>query len=128
VHRSWTGKGKAIERLRCTPCGHEFSERRGTLMEASKLPAERVEQLLKCQRWGVCDARTADICGVDIKPVHRFQQVAAERAQTPHDQVTRELQVEGVQLDERHSKRRGPRVEWLHTAIAMRSRFILWVH
>jgi hypothetical protein len=97
-------------------------------MEGSKLPEETVERLLKCQRWGVCDAGTADICGVDIKTVHRFQRVAAERAQEHHDQVTRELQVEGVQMDEMHSKRRGPHVEWLHTAIAMRSRFVLWVH
>ena len=127
-HRSWTGKGKHIERLRCRECGQEFSERRGTLMTGSKLPEETVERLLKCQRWGVCDAGTADICGVDIKTVHRFQRVAAQHAQEHHEQVTRELHVEGVPLDERHSKRRGPRVEWLPTAIAIRSRFVLWVH
>jgi len=46
-------------------------------MEGSKRPEETVERLLKCQRWGVCDAGTADICGVDIKTVHRFQHVAA---------------------------------------------------
>jgi hypothetical protein len=97
-------------------------------MAGSKQPEETVERLLKCQRWGVCDAGTADICGVDIKTVHRFQHVAAQRAQAHHEQVTHDLQVEGVQLDEMHSKRRGPRVEWLHTAIAMRSRFMLWVH
>jgi hypothetical protein len=128
AHRSWTGKDKQIERLRCTECGQEFSERRGTLMEGSKRPEETVERLLKCQRWGVCDAGTADICGVDIKTVHRFQHVAAQRAQAHHEQATHDLQVEGVQLDEMHSQRRGPRVEWLHTAIAMRSRFLLWVH
>jgi hypothetical protein len=128
VHRSWTGKDKHIERLRCTPWGQEFSARRGTLMAATKLPEATVERLLKCQRWGVCDAGTADICGVDIKTVHRFQRVAAQHAQEHHEQVVRELHVEGVQLDEMHSKRRGPCVEWLHTAIAMRSRFVLWVH
>lgn len=127
-HRSWTGKDQRIERLRCRACGQEFSERRGTLMQATKLPEVTVERLLKCQRWGVCDAGTADICGVDIKTVHRFQSVAAQRAQAHHEQVTRDLYVEGVQLDEMHSKRRGPHVEWLHTAMAMRSRFILWVH
>lgn len=52
THRSWTGKGKAIERLRCTICGQEFSERRGTLMEATKLSEDTIERLLKCQRWG----------------------------------------------------------------------------
>jgi hypothetical protein len=128
AHRSWTGKDKPIARLRCTECGQEFSERRGTLMESRNKPAETVERLLQCQRWGVCDAGTADLCGVDIKTVHRFQHIAAPRAQAHHEQVTHDLQVEGVQLDEMHSTRRGPRVEWLHTAIAMRRRFMLGVH
>jgi IS1 family transposase len=128
AHRSWTGKHQQIERLRCTVCTREFSKREGTLLARSKLPEETVERLLKCQRWGVCDEGTADICGVDIKTVHRFQRVAAPRAQAHHEQVTRDLEVKGVQVDEMHSKRRGPRVEWLHTAIAMSSRFLLWVH
>jgi hypothetical protein len=50
-------------------------------MEATKLPEETTERLLKCQRWGVCDAGTADICEVDIKTVHRFQHVTAQSAQ-----------------------------------------------
>jgi IS1 family transposase len=128
AHRSWTGKHQQIERLRCTVCTREFSTREGTLLARSKLPEETVERLLKCQRWGVCDEGTADICGVDIKTVHRFQRVAAPRAQAHHEQVTRDLEVKGVQVDEMHAKRRGPRVEWLHTAIAMSSRFLLWVH
>jgi IS1 family transposase len=128
AHRSWTGKHQQIERLRCTVCTREFSKREGSLLARSKLPEETVERLLKCQRWGVCDEGTADICGVDIKTVHRFQRVAAPRAQAHHEQVTRDLEVKGVQVDEMHSKRRGPRVEWLHTAIAMSSRFLLWVH
>jgi hypothetical protein len=128
AHRSWTGKDQHIERLRCTQCQQEFSERRGTLMDATKLPEKTMERVLKCQRWGVCDTGTADICEVDIKTVHRFQKIAAQRAPAHHEQVTHELRVEAVQLDEMHSKRRGPHVEWLHTAIAMSSRFVLWVH
>jgi hypothetical protein len=53
VHRSWTGTHKHIERLRCTACEREFSEREGTLMARSKLPAATVARLLKCQRWVV---------------------------------------------------------------------------
>src|SRR5437762_382556 len=87
VHRSWTGKHKHIERLRCTACDREFSAREGTLMARSKLPEATVIQLLKCQRWGVCDEGTADICAVDLKTVHRFQAVATHRAQTPQLQV-----------------------------------------
>ena len=126
-HRSWTGKHKQIERLSCATCGREFSEREGTLMTRSKLPESTVERLLKCQRWGVCDAGTADICAVDIKTVHRFQRVASTRAQVHHGQAVQHLDVAGVQLDEAHSKRRPSQVEWIHTALAMGRLFLLWV-
>jgi hypothetical protein len=121
VHRSWTGKHKHIERLRCTICGCEFSEREGTLMARSKLPEATVEQLLKCQRWGVCDEGMADICAVDLKTVHRFQRVAAQRAEAHHWQSVQDVEVRGVQLDEAHSKLRPKQVVWIHTALAMGS-------
>jgi IS1 family transposase/transposase-like protein len=127
AHRSWTGTHKHIERLRCTACDREFSEREGTLMARSKLPEDTVIQLVKCQRWGVCDEGTADICAVDLKTVHRFQRVAAPRAETHHRQVVREVDVPGVQLDEAHSKLRPHQVAWIHTALAMGSWFLLWV-
>jgi hypothetical protein len=127
VHRSWTGTHKHIERLRCTACDREFSEREGTLMARSKLPEDTVLRLVKCQRWGVCDEGTADICAVDLKTVHRFQSVAARRAETHHNQVVREVAVPGVQLDEAHAKLRPRQVAWIHTALAMGSWFLLWV-
>jgi hypothetical protein len=86
-----------------------------------------VERLLKCQRWGVCDAGTADICAVDLKTVHRFQRVAAQRAVQHHQQSVQDVDVQGVQLDEAHSKLRPKQVEWVHTALAMGSWFLLWV-
>jgi transposase-like protein len=125
--RAWTGTHKHIERLRCTTCDREFSEREGTLMARSTLPEETVIQLVKCQRWGVCDAGTADICAVDLKTVYRFQRVATQRAQTHHQQVVWDVDVPGVQLDEAHSKLRPKQVEWVHTALAMGSWFLLWV-
>jgi IS1 family transposase len=127
VHRSWTGQPKRIERLRCTVCSREFSERAGTLMARSKLPEATVERLLKCQRWGVCDEGIADICAVDLKTVHRFQCLAARRAEVHHRQSVQPVDVEGVQLDEAHSKLRPKQVEWVHTALAMGSWFLLWV-
>ena len=95
-------------------------------MSHSKLPEETVTRLLKCQRWGVCDIGSAEICEVDIKTVHRFQRVAAQRAKEHHQQVVQGVEGEGVKLDEMHSKRRPKQVEWLHTALAMGSLFILW--
>ena len=127
AHRSWTGTHKHIERLRCTTCDRECSEREGTLRARSKLPEDTVIQLVKCQRWGVCDEGTADICAVALKTVHRFQRVATQRAQTHHQQVVRDVDVPGVQLDEAHSKLRPKQVAWVHTALAMGSWFLLWV-
>ena len=90
-------------------------------MARSKLPEATVEQLLKCQRWGVCEEGTADICAVDLKTVHRFQRVAAHRTQTHQQQAVQQVDVTGVQMDEAHSKLRRRRVEWIHTALAMGS-------
>ena len=127
AHRSWTGTHQHIARLRCTTCDREFSEREGTLMARSKLPEDTVIQLVKCQRWGVCDAGTADICAVDLKTVYHCQRVATQRAQTPHQQVVRDVDVPGVQLDEAHAKLRPKQVAWVQTALAMGSGFLLWV-
>jgi hypothetical protein len=103
THRSWTGTRQHIERLRCTICDREFSKRAGTLMARSKLPEDTVIRLVKCPRWGVCDAGTADLWAVDLKPVQRLQHVGAQRAETHHHQVVREVDVPGVQLDEAYS-------------------------
>jgi IS1 family transposase len=96
-------------------------------MARSKLPEATVEQLLKCQRWGVCDEGTADICAVDLKTVYRFQRIAAHRAYTHHQQAVQQVDVTGVQMDEAHSKLRRRHTEWIHTALAMGSWFLLWV-
>jgi hypothetical protein len=96
-------------------------------MARSKLPEDTVIRLLQCQRGGVCDEGTADIGAVDLKTVHRFQRVAAQRAATHHRQVVCEVDVPGVQLDEAHAKLRPRQVAWSHTALAMGSWFLLWV-
>jgi hypothetical protein len=127
VHRSWTGKHQHIERLRGTACDHECSEREGTLMARSKLAADHVERLRKWQRWGVCDAGTADLCAVALQTVSRVQPVATQRAQTHHQPVVRDVDVPGVPLDAAHATLRPTQVEGVHTAWAMGSGFLLWV-
>ena len=53
--------------------------------------------------------------------------VATQRAETHHRQSVHDAEVEGVQLDEAHSKLRPRQVEWVHTALAMGSWLLLWV-
>ena len=75
-------------------------------MARSKLPEATVERLLKCQRCGVCDEGTADLCAVALKTVHRFQRVATHRAQLYHQQAVQQVDVQRVQMDKAHSKLR----------------------
>lgn len=127
AHRSWTGKNQEIERLRCTHCKQEFSERKATLMENAKLSEKTYEQMLKCLRWGVCDEGIADICDVSIKTVRLNQAKAASKAIKHHDTSVQNLQDAGVQLDEMHSKIAKDKGFWLGTAIAMQSLLIVAV-
>lgn len=96
-------------------------------MARSKLPEDTVIRLGKCQRWGVCDEGTADICAVELKTVHRFQRLAAHRAEAHHRQSVQNLEVQGVPLDEAPSKLRPKQVAWVHTALAMGRWFLRWV-
>lgn len=125
THRSWTGKDKKIHRLRCVCCEQEFSERKATLMENSKIASKAHEQMLKCIRWGVCDEGIADICDVSVKTVRLNQVKAAARAVKHHDQKVQNLKDAGVQLDEMHSKVANDRGFWLGAAIAMQSLMIV---
>jgi len=86
-----------------------------------------VQQLLHGQRWGGCDAGTAAIWAVALTTVPRCQQGAARRAEMPHAHVVRDVVVPGVQLEEAHAKLRPQHVEWVHTALALGSWFLLWV-
>ncbi len=58
AHRSWTGTHKHIERLRCTACDREFSEREGTLMARSKLPEDKYLAKSNPVFW-------LKLCGID---------------------------------------------------------------
>jgi hypothetical protein len=95
-------------------------------MARSKLPEDTGIRLLQGQRWGVCDAGTADMCAVALKTGQRFERVAAHRAATHHRQVGYEVDVPGVQWAEAHAKLRPRQVAWSHTALAMGSWWLLW--
>jgi transposase-like protein len=102
----WTGKHKQIRRLYCSTCGHRFSERRGSLLEAAKLPEATVVRIVKCLGHGCSIEATADICEVDTRTVERLLERAGRRAEDFHRQQLATLQrpPEAVQLDELHGR------------------------
>jgi len=103
------GKGKRLRRLACRSCGTRFQERRGSLMEYTKLPQEKVELVVRCLTWGNSVTATADIAGVDERTVQRIVERGGERAQVFHDRAAQALESRQAQLDEVHAKAGGKR-------------------
>ena len=102
----WMGKDKAIRRLYCKTCGGRFSERQGSLMQYTKLPAADVVRIIKCLGHGCSVEATADICEVDTRTVQRLLERAGKRAADFHRLQLENLDepLEAVQMDELHGK------------------------
>lgn len=100
------GKGKAILRLRCSTCKTRFSERKGSLMEHSKIPPETVVRIVKCLGHGCSVEATADICEVDARTVERYAACAGQRAQDFHQLQLEKLEQPppAVEMDELHAR------------------------
>ena len=102
----WMGKDKAIRRLYCKTCGTRFSERQGSLMQYTKLPAKAVVRIVKCLGHGCSVEATADICEVDTRTVQRLLERAGKRSADFHRLQLENLDepLEAVQMDELHGK------------------------
>jgi transposase-like protein len=102
----WMGKDKTIRRLYCKTCGTRFSERQGSLMQCTKLPAKAVVRIVKCLGHGCSVEATADICEVDTRTVQRLLERAGKRAADFHRLQLENLDksLEAVQMDELHGK------------------------
>ena len=100
------GKNKHIRRLYCSHCQQRFSERRGSLMQYTKLPKPAVVRIVKCLSHGCSLEATADICQVDERTVRRMLEMAGRRAEDFHQlQLERLAQPpDVVELDELHAR------------------------
>jgi transposase-like protein len=100
------GKHRAIRRLYCNHCGQRFSERRGSLLQYTKLPEETVVRIIKCLGHGCSIEATADICEVDARSVGRMLEKAGRRAEDFHALAMERLAqpLEAVELDELHGR------------------------
>ena len=105
------GKDRRIRRLYCRSCGHRFSERQGSLMANSKLPAETVVRIVKCLGYGCSVEATADICEVDPRSVSLLLSKAGPRAEDFHRLQLERLAepLEAIEIDELHAPLAAPR-------------------
>jgi LacI family transcriptional regulator len=100
------GKDKAIRRLYCQTCQTRFSERKGSLLEYTKLPEDEVVRIIKCLGHGCSIEATADICEVDARTVQRLLECAGRRAENFHHLQMEKLDqpLEAVEMDELHGR------------------------
>ena len=103
------GKDKSIRRLYCSHCHERFSERKGSLMQYTKLPEAEVVRVIKCLTYGCSIEATADICLIDPRSVERLLDRGGKRSEDFHQlQLDRLAEMDHppavVELDEMHAK------------------------
>lgn len=85
--RGWSGKGKLIRMLCCHTCQARFSERKGTVLEESRLSQQTAVALLEHLREGNGTRTTARLVGVDKDTVTRYVKLAGRHGQRLHDEL-----------------------------------------
>jgi len=85
--RGWSGRGKLIRRVYCRTCKESSSERKGTALERSRLPPDKVVSVLDHVREGVGVRATSRLTGVARDTVSRYIALAGEQANNLHDEL-----------------------------------------
>jgi len=139
-YEGYSGHKKHIRMIRCKTCMDRFSERKGTVLEQSRLPFDKAISVLDHLREGCGTRSTGRLVGVSKDTVTRLSRKAGRHAQVSHDEhvafspQTREVQADEkwgfVAKKEKHcddtcaaDKEKGD--QWDHTAIDAESRLII---
>jgi hypothetical protein len=96
----WSSKPRGIRCLRCTVCGTNFSERKGTPFYRTQLPEQQLIAIAQHIVEGDGMRPTSRLCHVPLNTVLRYAHRAGDHAQAFHDQMVRHVQVANVQADE----------------------------
>ena len=86
VFRGWSGKGKRIHMVYCRTCKAHFSERKGTVLEQSRLPDAKALDVLNHIREGCGTRGTSRLVGVDKNTVTRYIALAGAHSQSLHQE------------------------------------------
>lgn len=82
----WSGRGKRIRMIYCHTCQAHFSQRKGTVLEHSRLPADKAIAILEHIREGCGTRATARLVGVAPNTVTRYIVLAGAHGEKLHDE------------------------------------------
>jgi transposase-like protein len=85
--RGYSGKTRRIRMVYCRTCKARSSERKGTVLEQSRLPDEEVRDVLNHLREGCGTRATRRPVGVDKNTVTRYAAKAGAHAQPLHQEL-----------------------------------------
>jgi len=85
--RSWSGHAKQIRMVYCRTCKKSYSERKGTALERSQLPIDKVVSVLDHLREGCGVRATSRLTGVSRDTVSRYLVKAGDQAKNLHDEL-----------------------------------------
>lgn len=92
-----------IRYLRCTSCGEEFSERKGTALFNSKIAESKAASIIDHLDSGCGVVATASLCRVAKDTASRLVRLAGRTSRHLHDQWVRNLKPQALQFDEKWS-------------------------
>jgi len=96
------GKGGGRWRvLRCSTCGCEFSERKGTPLWGTRMPPEKADAIAEHLKEGCGIRKTARLVGASKTGVTSIAVRLGLHARAVHDQKVRDLDVAEAQFDEK---------------------------
>ena len=85
--RGWSGRDRLIRMAYCRTCKKSSSERKGTALERSRLPADKAVAVLDHVREGVGVRATSRLTGVARDTVSRYLALAGDQAKDLHDEL-----------------------------------------
>jgi transposase-like protein len=85
--RGFSGRDQKIRMVYCRTCKESRSERKGTALERSRLPADKAVAILDHVREGVGLRATSRLTGVARDTVSRYVALAGDQARGLHDEL-----------------------------------------
>lgn len=79
--RGWSGKSKKIRMIYCKTCKSHVSERKGTLLEKSKISADKVNLIMDYLRKGKGTRATSRLVKVHRDTVTRYSRIIKRQKQ-----------------------------------------------